>query len=119
MKIENIDPGVHASFQKVSDENKRKKKIDCCAKNICERMDFIRLYQKIGWADFDELRVNDSEGTNSQGMSELGWNRWFVVRSHTMSTIKLAMADTLEWWRLRISSIVGLLILYGKNILGQ
>ena len=26
----------------------------------CERKDFIRLYQKIGWADFDELQVNNT-----------------------------------------------------------
>ena len=27
---------------------------------ISERMEFIRLCQKTGWADFDELQVTDS-----------------------------------------------------------
>ena len=37
--------------------------------NFCgESKDFVRLYQKTGWIDFDELQVIDSsnnEGTNS------------------------------------------------------
>ena len=38
----------------------------------------MRLYQKTGWTDFDELQVTNStlnEGTNFLVMSELKWER--------------------------------------------
>ena len=52
------------------DENKRirRKQKQLPHKKFYLKEDFIRLYQKIGWADFDELWVTDStlkEGTNS------------------------------------------------------
>ena len=50
------------------DENKRKKKNDSRVNIFYWKEDFIRLYQKTGCSDFDELRVTDStlnEGTNS------------------------------------------------------
>ena len=53
----------------------KERKNDCHLKICDERKDFIRLYQKTGWTDFNELQVIDSsnnEGTNSQVMGELG-----------------------------------------------
>ena len=44
------------------------------------------LYQKTGWANFDELQVTNStlnEGINSRVLSELGQERWFVRHCHT------------------------------------
>ena len=76
---------------------KRRKKEMTDAQKNCERKDFIRLHQKIGWADFDELQVNDSKGTNSQVTNELGRKGWFVLCSHTTSAIKLTIAGTEEW----------------------
>ena len=46
----------------------KEEKNDGRIKNFYWKEDFIRLYQKTGWSDFDELRVTDStlnEGTNS------------------------------------------------------
>ena len=59
----------HASPRKVCDENERKKEKenDGRVKFFYWKEDFIRLYQKTGWSDFDELWVTDStlnEGTN-------------------------------------------------------
>ena len=48
--------------------------------------DFIRLYQKTGWTDFNELQVTDStlnKGTNSHVTSESGGKGWFVGCGHT------------------------------------
>ena len=66
------------------------------------------------------LRVTDStlnEGTNSLVTSKSGWERWFIMCCHTMSLIK-----NLQWLVLRnggtFSSIIDILILYSKNILG-
>ena len=57
---------VHATSCKkcVMKMKERKKKLLC--KNFCgERKDFVRLYQKTGWTDFDELQViSNNEGTN-------------------------------------------------------
>ena len=76
MSVLNINSGIHAgghaSPRKVCDENKRKKerkrKRRPRKKFFYRKEDFIRLYQKTGWSDFDELWVTDStlnEGTNS------------------------------------------------------
>ena len=64
--------GVHATSRKPTKKcamkmKERKKRPP--HKNFCgERKDFVRLYQKTGWTNFDELQVIDSsnnEGTNS------------------------------------------------------
>ena len=77
MSVLNINSGIHAgghaSPRKVCNENKRKKESrkkenDGRVKFFYWKEDFIRLYQKTGWSDFDELWVTDStlnEGTNS------------------------------------------------------
>ena len=52
-------------------------------------------------------------------MGELGRKGWFVVHSHTMGAIKLTMAGTYVGMVAPISSILGLLILYSKNVVGQ
>ena len=79
MSVLNINSGIHAgghtSPRKMSDENKRKKKNNGHVKFFYWREDFIRLYQKTGWSDFDELRVTDStlnESTNFLITSEKG-----------------------------------------------
>ena len=63
-----IHAGGHASPRKVCDENKRKKVERKKEKENDGRVKiFIRLYQKTGWSDFDQLWVTDStlnEGTN-------------------------------------------------------
>ena len=67
MSVFVINSGIHASPRKVCDENKRRKNDDR-VKFFYWKEDFIRLCQKIGWSDFDELWVTDStlnEGTNS------------------------------------------------------
>ena len=77
--------------------------------------EFIRLYQKSGRTDFNELQDTVStlnEGTNSLVTSESEPHRWFVMHRHKTSTIKFTMV-------VLISPIVGVLILYSKNILGQ
>ena len=72
MSVLNINFGIHAgghaSPRKVCDENKRKRKRRPRKIFFYWKEDFIRLYQKTGWSDFDELWVTDStlnEGTNS------------------------------------------------------
>ena len=47
--------GVHASPRKVCNENnsRRTKRLPC--KNFLLKGGLIRLYQKTGWSDFDEL----------------------------------------------------------------
>ena len=68
MSVLNINSGIHTrGHAKVCDENKRRK-IQRPHKKFYWKEDFIRLYQKTGWSDFDELQVTDStlnEGTNS------------------------------------------------------
>ena len=64
-------------------------------KNNChtERKDFIRLYQKIGWINFNELWANDStlnEGANSE---QIGWKGLHSLHN---DTIKFTMAGTQE-----------------------
>ena len=39
---------------------KIRRKNDCYAKFFIERKTFIRLYQKTGWSNFDELWITDS-----------------------------------------------------------
>ena len=59
--------------------------------------DFIRLHQKSGRTDFDELWDTVStlnEGINSLVMSESKPYGWFVVHRHKTSTIKFAMAGS-------------------------
>ena len=83
-------------------------------------MEFIRLYQKNDGMDFDQLQdiVNvDNEDTNSQVTSGLGWKGWFNGRGQTIERHKICSG----WYSglvTPISSIVGMLILYSKNILG-
>ena len=63
----------------------------------------MKLHQKTGWVDFDELRVTDStltEGTNSLVTSKLRKERWFIMHCRTITTIKPAMAGIQEWWHL-------------------
>ena len=50
-------------------------------------------------------------------MSKKGRGRWLVVHCHKTSAIKLTMADTQEWRHLFMYFIVGILILYSKNVL--
>ena len=52
-------------------------------------------------------------------MGELGGKGWFIVRSCTTGVIKLAMAGMYLGMVAPISSILGLLILYSKNVVGQ
>ena len=70
--------------------------------------------------DFSELRAIDSlhnEGTNTLVMGGLGWKGWFVKRGRMNER-----HSTHIGWYLQmvapISTIVGLLILYSKNVLG-
>ena len=52
-------------------------------------------------------------------MGESDGKGWFVVRSCTTSAIKFAMAGTYIEMLVPISSILGLLILYSKNVMGK
>ena len=61
-------PGVMQAHEKCAMKMKERRKNDGCVKFFYWKEDFIRLYQKTGWSDFDELRVTDStlkKGTNS------------------------------------------------------
>ena len=62
MKILKYNFRVHASPYKGCDENKesRKRKNNCHIKMFLTKEDFIWLYQKTGWINFDELWVTDS-----------------------------------------------------------
>ena len=90
-------------------EIKRKKQLP---HKFCK--DFIRLYQKTGWDDFNnELRVTDStlnEGINCRVTSKLGRKGCFVRHGHTNECHK-----TCNGWYLGMavptSFIVGILIL--------
>ena len=76
-------------------KKKKETKNDCRLKIFYgERKDFIRLYQKNGGTDVDELWVIDS--SNSEGTNSLlnGQIRWFIVHNCTTGNIKLAMAGT-------------------------
>ena len=56
---------------------KERKKTTAVQKTFRDRKDFIMLYQKIGWADFDELWDNDfklNESTNSLINKQIGWD---------------------------------------------
>ena len=67
------------------------------------------------WLDQFQHWDTFNEGTNSLVMSKLGLEGWFVVHCHTMSH------KTHKTWYLGmvtpIFSIIGILILYSKNIL--
>ena len=52
--FENKYSRVHTNPQKVCDENGERKMMTL-KNNFIERKDFIRLYQKTGWTDFDEV----------------------------------------------------------------
>ena len=79
-------------------------------KKLNERKDFIRdwlnqyhlllIFGYVGNIFFDELWVNNStlnKGANSRVTSKLDPKGWFIMHSHIMNTIKLAMAGTQEW----------------------
>ena len=115
--------GVHTSSRKptkkVCDENERNKeeKNDARYKNIIDgRRAFIGYLWKTHAMDINQLQVDDcwyNEGTICLVNELMGaWGDSFSSVSAQMGVIKLAMAGTQDWWRL-ISSIVGLLILYG------
>ena len=59
-----------------------------------------------------------NEGTNSRVTSELGWERWFIRQGRTNEH-----HETHNGWYsgmvALIFSIVDVLILYSRNILGQ
>ena len=119
IKIPGITQGVRWKWKKVS--KKVEKKNDCRVKNFCgEEGSFIRMYHKTGETDFDQLQdmvqVNN-EDTNSRVMSWLDWKGWFLERGRTIDRHKIRCG-----WYLGlgtpISSIVGMLILYSKNMLG-
>ena len=71
---------------------KERRKEQLSRKKFCsERKDFIRLYQKSGRTDVDELRIIDS--SNNEGTKRIRQERIaHRVYSHTTSTIKLALA---------------------------
>ena len=83
------------------------------------KTEFIRLYQKkSGWTDFDELWETVStlnKGTNSLVMSSQtdGLSCVGAKRDHKICNGWFTGLVAL------ISSIVGILILYSKNVLGQ
>ena len=99
MKFENMNPWGSRKFPERCAMKMKERRKMTATQNIRERKDFIRLYQKIGWANFDELQDNDStlnKGTNSRVNKRIGQEKWFIVRSRTMGTINLAMAGTQE-----------------------
>ena len=62
---------------------------------VCE--EFIRLHQKSGGTDFDELQDTVStlnEGTNFLVTSESEPDEWFIVHRHKTSTIKFTVAGS-------------------------
>ena len=81
--------------------------------------ELIRLYQKTIGTDFDQLQDifhMDNEDTNSWVMSWWGW-KGFLERGRTIDRHKIRCG----WYLglgMPISSIVGMLILYSKNMLG-
>ena len=64
------------------------------------KVEFIRLYQKSGRPDFNELQDTVStlnEGTGSLVMSKSEPDRWFVMCRHKTSAIKFLMAGSQDW----------------------
>ena len=91
-------------------------------KNFCgEWKDFIRPYQKNGWTNFYQLQDIDSsnnEGTNSLVNGQTGWER---MVHHAQSHNGRHKAHN-GWYLgmvVPISSILGLLVLYSKNVVSQ
>ena len=82
MNVSNINSGIHAgghtSPRKVCDENKRKKerKRRPCKNIFDDRKDFVRLLQKLGVTDVDELQINNSSYTKG---TDLRVNILYVV----------------------------------------
>ena len=79
----------------------------------------MKIYQKTGWTNFDELQVTDftlNEGTNSLVMSESMCKGWFVNKYH----------KTCNGWYLRRNNEASLLhcwyinstYIHSKNVLG-
>ena len=103
---------VHASPYK----GKKKKRLP--HKNVLTKEDFIWLYQKTGWINFDELQVTDStlnEGTKSLVMSKLGWKRRFVVCLLSHNVCHKTCNGWYSGMVTPIYSIVGILILYSNR----
>ena len=74
---------------------KKEEKMTAMQINFNVKKEFIRLHQKTGWTNFDELWVTDStlnEGNNSLETSKLDPNGLFVVSSRITSAIKFAMS---------------------------
>ena len=91
LRIENNIPGFKP-MKKVCDEKN---------KFLWWKEEFIRLHQKSGGTDLDELWDTVStlnKGTNSLVTSESEPDGWFIVRRHKMSVIKFAMAGSQDWW---------------------
>ena len=83
-------------------------------------MDFIRLYHKTGRTEFDELQVTDStlnEGTNSLLNELIGAGR-MVYRGLSHNEHHKTRNGSYSGMVVPIYSIVGILILYSKNVLG-
>ena len=94
----------------------RRKKTTAASNFFLWKEGFIRPYQKAGSTDFDELQVIDSsnnESTNSRVMGESVGKGCFVGRGRTDGAIKLAIGMVAP-----TPSILGLLILYSKNVVG-
>ena len=117
-------PGVHAipeSLKWRRRRRRRRRKRHALKNNFIDRKNFIRQYQRNGWMDLSELRDIDSlhiEGTDTLVKGGLGWKGWFIeawvherapLNSHWLVLKNCGTAPY---------TIVGLLILYTKNVLG-
>ena len=101
IKILKISQGSHKPMKKVCDENGSKKKKQRLRNFFWWKEEFIRLYQKSGWTDFNELQDTIStlnEDTNSLVTSESEPDGWFVMHRCKTSAIKFAMAGSHDWW---------------------
>ena len=98
--------GSHKLMKKGCNENESKIKRRLC-NFLWWKEEFIRLYQKSGGTDFNELLDTVStlnEDTNSLVTNESEPGRWCVMRRCKTSAGLVAP----------ISSIVGVLVLYSK-----
>ena len=82
-------------------KTKVRRKNDDCVIFLWWKEEFIKLYQKSGGIDFNELQDTVStlnEGINSPVTSESEPDGWFVMRRCKTSAIKFAMAGSQDWW---------------------
>ena len=92
-----IFQGSRKPTKNVCNENEKEGPHKFC---LWWKEEFIRLHQKSGGTDFDELQDTVStlnKGTNSLVTSESEPDGWFIARRRKTSAIKFTVAGSQDW----------------------